>query len=548
MKPCKVRSAVRGAEKGGIAAAPIFPSAGAHLQLARIVVLGIGLLLLTRSVTGWFVGMHEVGTAAFSIWARNHIQYGLGYTKLFCVWGEGAAPPAEAQRYLDRPPLIAAWVALPMLVFGEHEWVGRMVIIAATLISTWILMVMVSRLQGEVLGWLSGLFYVALPIVGYFGRVLQYETFAPVFSLLMLHGYLQWVHLYGREYSSRVGFFYYVVGNVLGIGSDWSPAVMAGLIGVHELCRWLAGRSSWRTMMWLTLTPGVCLGAVFLHILSGCDWDLRYLVELFASRSFSNPIPWADWLARNWMILLWAFSAFGLAAAVIYLALIPAILRLSNADSPFRQIVPNGQSVVPVLLTGIQGLIWVVLFKRQSYIHEFWQYMLAPFVAVGLASIVVAAYVGLWRWSSRWAAWGFLVLLLVPMPSMTLRRDAYFNMFSDNIRLRNRMAAYVRLGELVPPRVAVMASEPCPPGDKIVLSRYRHQGPFPNLAYYMNRPVIPTTDLGQIEAHRNQFPAYVLELMQAPDLQELARQLAAKYAFIRVGNHHLIFDLTRRKG
>ena len=64
-------------------------------------------------------------SALYSDFARNHLQYGLGYTRLYCTWGATASPPAAPDRYLNHPPLICLWTALPLAAFGDHECAAR---------------------------------------------------------------------------------------------------------------------------------------------------------------------------------------------------------------------------------------------------------------------------------------------------------------------------------------------------------------------------------------------------------------------------------------
>jgi hypothetical protein len=99
-------------------------------------------------------------------------------------------------------------------------------------------MVIVEGLGGPLLGVLAGLFFAALPLTMYFGRMIDHVAPVQFFSLLMLHGYLQWSGLYprGRRGSAEA-----------------------------RLLPWLAG------------APAVALAAVVLHILAGCAWDLGML-------------------------------------------------------------------------------------------------------------------------------------------------------------------------------------------------------------------------------------------------------------------------------
>ncbi|HSB61893.1 MAG TPA: glycosyltransferase family 39 protein, partial [Vicinamibacteria bacterium] len=175
--------------------APDSPPPG--FRLARAAVLALSALLLCRGITEPFNGWHEFNSAMYSVFARNHIEYGLGYTALYCTWGETAAAPDPPQRYLNHPPLIALWTAVPLYLLGDHEWSARLVPIAATLGSTWLLMTILSRLGGPLLGALAGFFFATLPLTVYFGRMIDHVAPVQLFSRLMVHGYLGWSGAYG---------------------------------------------------------------------------------------------------------------------------------------------------------------------------------------------------------------------------------------------------------------------------------------------------------------------------------------------------------------
>jgi hypothetical protein len=497
--------------------------------VGRIIVLAIALLLMSRNLTGMFIGHREDNNATNSVFARNHIRYGLGYTKLFNVW-ENLAPSPEPYRYLNHPPLLSVWAAIPMLVFGDHEWVGRSVPIATTLAGAWILMVIVSRTQSSILSLLTGFFYVTLPITAYLGRMLCHESPVQFFSLLMLHGYLQWAGLYGSGYSRKVGAVYYFLGVVLGIGTGWAAVIMAGLIWIWNICRSFRDSSVRPLLLWLTMVPAVSLTAVFIHILWGSEWNIGWLWTLLTSRTFGSQDQ-TPWINRIWESMTSNFTAFGAVAAVIYLAIIPAILSFSGLDSPLRKIVPNKTSVMPLLLTLMQGIIWVVAFKHQSWMHEYWQYFLAPFFAASMAAIVLSVFVTLSRSLPRVAMWVTIFLIFLPIPSFAKSIDHYHQiMISQDyaVYLNNIARLYRQLSQFAPPFIPVMTSEDYQhPLQKIGSRNYHWDDP--RVSYYANRPLVYTTDINDIEANRQGCAAYVLVLSDDPNTYRLAQQLSSKY-------------------
>ncbi len=518
-----------------------------HAQfIARVVILAVALVLLTRNVTKMFIGWHEANSAIYSYFARNHIEYGLGYTKLFNTWGDTLTPPAEPRRYLHHPPLLTLLAAIPMFFFGDHEWVGRSAPIAMTLAGAWLLMVIVSRCQSPLLGLLSGFFYVTLPITAYFGRTLEIYT-SPVqfFSLLMLHGYLQWAGLYGNGYRRAHGAVYYTLGVVLGIGTGWAVIIMAGLIWLWHICRTFGDSSLRRLLLWLTVIPVASITAVIIHMAWGYNWNISWLVPLFLTRALAqqDTIFWTDWFFKNWGYLTCDITVFGIGAGVIYLAAIPLILRYASPDSPLRQIVRSKMAVMPILLTAVQGFIWVFAFKRQSWLHDYWLYLLAPFFAVAMASVVLVVFVLLARCGLRLARSAAFVLVLLPM---LFFMDSLDELHQRGIpeSLGDVLVFLKELPKLVPHRAPVMISEPCPQTSE-TFGNYTNYWIPPHIVYYANRPLIYSTDINEIQANSQGCSAYVMLLTNDPKLLELAQQLNARYKLALAHREFMVFLLDQ---
>jgi len=509
---------------------------------ARVVILAIALLLLTRNINNWFTGWREWNSALYSYFARNHIQYGLGYTKLFNTWGDTLTPPANPHRYLNHPPLVAVWPVIPMLFFGDHEWAARLAPIATTLGSVWLLMVIVSRLQSPLLSLLSGFFYATLPIIAYFGRVIDPESPVQFFSLLMLHGYLQWAGLYGNSYRRAPGAVCYTLGAFLGIATGWAAVIMAGLIWLWHLCRAFGDSSLRRLTLWLTLISGVSVAAVLTHIAWGCNWNITWLGPLFLSRTLAeqSPTPWVNWLSRNWLFITRNVSPLGAAAAVIYLVIIPTTLRYASSDSPFRQIVRSKTSIVPILLTLLQGLIWMCAFKHQSWVHDYWQYYTAPFFAVAMAAVVIITFTLLAKPMRQAAICLAFILVILPMPFFTISLDK----LHQSQEIRDIVAVFKKLSQLIPDHAPVMISEQCPQYSES-LGSYTSTWTIPQVAYYANRPLIYSADINEIQANRQSCAAYVMLLTNNPNLVQLAQQLKTKYKLAWAQLDSMIFLLDQ---
>jgi hypothetical protein len=515
----------------------------------RIIVLAIGMLLMSRNLGNMFIGTREDNSALYSLFARNHIRYGLEQTKLFNVWEIVGTRPEGVYRYLNHPPLMSLGMTIPMLVFGDSERVERLVPIAMTLGSVWMLMVIISRMQSATLALLAGLFYVTFPINAYFGQVVDHEPPVQFFSLLILHGYLQWSGIYGKGYSRKAGAAYYIAGTVLGIWTGWATVIMAGLVWVWNVCRSFREPAVRPLLLWLTVVPAVSQAAVIIHILWGLGWKAGCLLDLFTSRTagLQDSIKWGGWAKQNWGWMRQNFTLFGFVAGVFYLGIIPVILLLMSPNSPFRQIVRDNTSVMPILLTLLQGTIWLVVFKHQSGIHEYWQYFFGPFLAVSMAIAVFTVFMAVSGLLPRAAVCAAVLLILLPMPSFSEGINIYNQAMIRNspnyVKYINNIATiYRKLAEVVPPRTAIMTSE-----------SYRFPYKFGNYEYYWfngralyyaNRPVVCSTDIKEIEANRQGCAAYVLMVTDDPNTHRLEQQLNAKYKPAWTDKTYTIFFLN----
>jgi len=513
----------------------------------RIFVLAAGLFLLSRNLDSQFVGWHEDNNCFFSYFARNHIRYGLGYTKMFCTWGDTMLPPAEPHRYLNHPPLLSVWAAIPMLIFGDHEWVARSVPIAMTLGGAWILMVIVSRLQSPLFGVLTGLFYVTFPITAYFGRMLCHESPAQFFSLLMLHGYLQWSGLYGESYSRKAGAAYYLAAVTLGIGTGWAAVIMAGLIWLWHVCRFFGRGLQSRLFLWLTLTPSISLIAVLTHIAWGSDWRIDWLGSLFLSRTAGpeGSVSWAEWFSRNWLWLKFNFTVLPVIAGIICLISVPVILYYVKKNAVFRGIALNRASIAPILLLALQGLIWVFMFKRQSGIHDYWQYFIAPFFAAAMGALVIGTYTLFYKYNASIAFWAAFFLVVLPMPLFAGGIDGNYEYEPEpHTDLRGMVSTFARLAQLLGPGIPAMTSIDYRESE--LFGHYAYRWTSPQAAYYAKRPLIYTIDINEIEANRQNCAAYILRATNDPNMYQLAQKLGEKGRLAAVERGYMIFLLNPR--
>jgi 4-amino-4-deoxy-L-arabinose transferase-like glycosyltransferase len=511
---------------------------------ARTAVLVVSALLLARGVTAPFLGWHDLNSAMYSQFARNHVQYGLAYTKLYCTWGDTATPPATPERYLNHPPLIALWTAVPLAVFGDHEWAARLVPIAASLGSVALLMRIVGRLGGPLLGALAGFFFATLPLTVYFGRMIDHVAPVQFFTLFMLDGYLEWARVYPGEGRPRLGALRYATGAVLGIGTGWGAVLPAALLCAWHALRVARGRGEVRTLAGLVAAPAASLAAVVLHILAGCGFDLGMLRDLFLGHGLGGEggaQPWPAWIAAQWVHFVRNFTLPGALAALCSATVLVTALGPSRPD-PLRARFPlRGDLAVAVGLTGLHGVLYVLLLTNAAWHHDYWQFFLGPFVAASLAAFAATAGEATAARAPRLAGVALAALLLLPLPWLATSLAFYARQRQPNA---DYAEALIRLRELVPPRVPAWTSRR-PRTASETLGGYTRSWPNPVVAYYADRPLLYSRDAAEVEANRPGCGAYLLTPNRQPWARELDAALARSHERLPAGGGHVIFLLRR---
>ncbi|UCG33754.1 MAG: glycosyltransferase family 39 protein [Phycisphaerales bacterium] len=530
-------------------------------RVGVVAVLVISAAALSHRIGAPFTGWHEWNSAWYSYFARNHLQYGLGYTVGLCTHGHTEEAPKEASRYLSHPPLIAIWVAVPMAVFGDHEWACRLVPIVCTLGSALLVMVMARRLAprdppelGAVLSVLVGLCYVVLPITAYFGRMIDHVPVGQFFCLLMLHGYAQWCGLYG-ERRRGLGAAWYVVGCVCGIGTAWAAAIMAGLIWWWHVVRMIRSRGGWGVLVVLTLVPAAALAAVAVQILWALGWDASLFWPLLATRSFGTrpemPQPVLEWLRILGAYWRMNYTLFGAVAVGVY-AVGVLVCAAMRGGGPVRRLFRARGLRTVFGLAALQGLIFVVAFKNQSWIHEYWQYFMAPAVAFCLGAVICAVYLALRRVHILVGAAAAVALVVALLPKYTEGwRDSFWANWQEYHERRHIPDEYVEAFELlndaeagVEPFAPVMTFRNWRPYEDS-FGEYMHSYMQPQIAYYARRPLIFEQKLSAVLANEVGAAAYVLE-MNVPEsararVEAMAAELKRRFETQQVGGQLIVF-------
>ena len=479
--------------------------AGFFLILAAAV--GIQLIDINRP----FVDRHDWATAHQSQLARNHLRYGLAVTKTRCVYTRFVENRPDARRiYPDHPPLLPLVLALNMAVFGVSEIAVRSIAGAFTVASIGLTMSLTRGLLGRSVSLLTGLALLPMPILVYFGHIPSHETVALPFALLALRGYFGW--LLPEQFQRRPGrdATLFVVGTVLMILTSWVGLLFAGVIWAHFAYRVATGKRKRSTGAWclVTLPAAVATLITVTHVLWSLEWNLEHLYGLFAYRTGINQSQ-ISFTAGSWLLCqatwLWRdYTAVGVALAGLGLLLaIQAGLR--------RSAEPSGKLLRYAVPLAIPSLLWVLVFRNGSFVHEYWWLHATPFVAM-LIALALSFLSRVMRRLGRAAPALTVAVLLVAMAAEAAAHYGYFRRWPAADVFPYEPCQYVRAH--TPPAAWVL-------GNRALWSqRDYYEGPqqilLPSVAWYLDRFHVRALTPEEIAALADRAP-YYLFMPSEPD-------------------------------
>jgi 4-amino-4-deoxy-L-arabinose transferase-like glycosyltransferase len=205
---------------------PLAPSSRAWHALFLVVLSWLA-VALTRHIERPWIGSLDYNAAVWSQAAHNILRAGLGETSgASSGFYFGPLPIPPWGYYLHHPPGLHLVLTVLFALFGEHEWVARMVPIICSLLSAILLWLLVRSCLGIRAATLSAAVFACLPMELRYGKMVNFE---PAVLMLILGALLcirRWQLSTNPHWkTAALGFL------ILGMWVDW-----AAYIFVVALC------------------------------------------------------------------------------------------------------------------------------------------------------------------------------------------------------------------------------------------------------------------------------------------------------------------------
>ena len=338
-------------------------------SLLTLVWLGV---ILTQNIERPWVNFLDYNGAVWSQAAHNILRAGIVPTEGASTgFYFGPLPIPPAGYYLHHPPLLHLILTGGFALFGEHEWVARLLPISCSIISGIFLWLLVRSCAGTRAAALSLGIFACLPMELRYGRMVNFEPLLLMLILGALVSLRQWQ--VSRKTSWKIlatGFL------LLGMWVDWAMYLFVIVLCVYWL---VCPRLKMKRMAFaLFASVLVCAGLYLLRIQMLRPDALQSLTHAFVTRIGSEGslhFTEDQWVHKITLTMLTHFLPVGL---FLSLAGGIAIFRKRHSDEGLGWLGWASMMVVAM------DLIFVVGFQNDSFIHEYIAfYLIAPVAILG---------------------------------------------------------------------------------------------------------------------------------------------------------------------
>ena len=364
-------------------------------------------LFVALAVLGWsfasdltapWTDQIDANGACWSQSAHNTLRAGLVATAgVPSAFYFGTMPIPPDGFYTHHPPLLSLMLAAMFAVFGETEWVARLLPVTFSCIGVVLLWLLVKDCANVRTAAFSVMAFAAMPMVLRYGRMVNFEPINLVWMLGALLGLRSW-----KNTGRRRWWWLAAAAFVLSLWTDWLGYLFVLVFGAHFFS---GARRDARLGLFLFIAIPASLLLFLLQIKFARPdaWHDLHVAMNYRMAQGGSSISWRDWSLRIGSLLLAHIPPvlwlLGLAGVVV--------VGKSREDSPLRWL---GWSAGCLF---VMNALYVVLFRNASSIHDYASfYFILP-----VAMMAAVALDAICRWSeSR----GGAVRIAAPLGALAL--------------------------------------------------------------------------------------------------------------------------------
>jgi len=492
---------------------------------------------LTRDLNESWRGIHDWNGAFFSQLARNFLRYPWTVHHGMPIVAAGAAIPGpeDSSIYATHPPALVWLVAAVFRVFGEGEWVARLVPIVFSLGTFGLLLWLLMRAYGCRLAAIAGLFYAVMPMSVYFGRMVDHEA---ICLFCMMAAAVGWTLTNQTGRRRWLGHAIIIASVWLGVWVDWSVVIFVGLLGAWAALGAIRKRGPWSDCLVISIGGLLAIASMLSFIVyAGLGGRWGDLIDIFISRAAEHEdIKGAGSAGEVWRYVVDNISGLLIALAVVGWAV--TIIRWRRQPSGAGDLdatkARSGLNIV-----ALTGLLWLVVFWRQFERHEYWMFYLGPVIAT-FGAIAIATLVDI-AWRARATASVVALAALIPASALI---EAHFRnlMFEAPHQVHwMKLEDWAAIGRMTAPTDVVAVYDNPFRVERRGGYEFRNIVP-PHLAWYMDRRLRVVTDVAGLPASAAGCAVFAMDALEAESVRDQLDPVIESLGFTNL-HRWLVVDL-----
>jgi len=384
------------------------------MHILRVAGITAALITALWGINLPYAGLYNANNNYLALASKNFLQFGVTSLHFLPTYVVAPELPAAVPYYLHHPVLMFLFALVPFALFGDANWVVHVAPFIFTVLSVVVWYAVVCELTDRSTAWWSVLFFILMPFVTFFWKLMMFEAASLTFTLSVLlftiryirtgkTKYLVWLAacaflggatdwyglylLFGFLYlvvsgrTKRIGgaFVAYLTGTALGLGTYAAALIMTGQTGAfwegyapRGISGELTSLSFWPVrLVAMTILRSVLYGSPFL-VFAAWSWIKRFLKKKTRA-SLLHEMGAALVIIGGISLIVLPTTVWGHSYFLYYLVpFFALILGLWFAES-FRQM-----PVIAVLLLVLQigwnaGMVALKTSQvsRQSWKHSF---------------------------------------------------------------------------------------------------------------------------------------------------------------------------------
>ena len=390
---------------------------------------------------------------------RNFERYSFEEVGLLPTRTGYPVEPDNLERYTSHPPLIVYVPAVTSALLGFNELAMRWGFAAVTLLSTAAMYVIGRRLYGVRVARWATLIYALVPFVSFIGRVPGHDPLGMAAGLLFAAVMINWLRR-----PNRWRFLALAGCAILAAWSAWLGVFIIGFVGITAL--FLGDRRHRVGVVGLGVVTLGAIAALLLFYQAQWSGSFEFIVDKFFYRT-------SDSVLRSGADSFSLFEFFvRITAHVAYLGSPGLIILAMWGVFTMRRKRVDRFAVVFTLGLFVSGLMYQLVFRNASYIHDYYKVSLVP--ALALSGALAFVYGRQNPRIRRWARPALDGILLFGVVACAL-------------------FVYVisHVSESIPwiPDVYTAINATVPADEPVVLN-FQDAADVPTLEFYTDRPLI----------------------------------------------------------